>query len=48
MVLFLQYHIFFANFVRFLFFLADLNSRGIILKIAHKIKQNLKGVKVEK
>ena len=30
----------FLKFIRFLYFLTDLNSRGINLKISHKIKQN--------
>lgn len=32
----------FQKFVQFLYFLADFNSRGINLKISHKIKQNKK------
>ena len=34
----------FSEFVRFSYFLTDINSRGINLKFSHKIKQNLKGV----
>ena len=34
----------FSKVVRFLYFLTDINSRGINLKFSHKIKQNLKGV----
>ncbi len=38
----------FSKFVRFLYFLTDLNSRGIILNIIHKIKQKDGGQKHEK